>query len=62
MADTVQQRHDLVESDIGSDCARLLTANQEHSATFIGVLTVHDGKITLWREYQNTPAIMRALG
>ncbi|MCI2422998.1 nuclear transport factor 2 family protein [Saccharopolyspora sp. K220] len=36
--------------------------NEQHTATFIGVLTVHDGKITLWREYQNTLAIMRALG
>lgn len=36
--------------------------DQRHSATFIGVLTVHDGKIRLWREYQNTLAIMRALG
>jgi uncharacterized protein len=36
--------------------------DQQHTAAFIGVLTVHDGKVTLWREYQNTLAITHALG
>jgi uncharacterized protein len=35
--------------------------NQEGTTTFIGVLTVRDGKIALWREYQNTMAIQQAL-
>lgn len=36
--------------------------NQQSTAAFIGVLTVHDGKVTRWREYQNTMAILQALG
>lgn len=31
------------------------------TAAFIGVLTVRDGKITRWREYQNTLAMQQAL-
>ena len=31
------------------------------SAAFIGVLTVRDGKIAVWREYQNTLAMQQAL-
>lgn len=31
------------------------------SASFIGVLTARDGRIARWREYQDTPAIARAL-
>ena len=31
------------------------------SAPFIGILRVTDGKITAWREYQDTAAIARAL-
>ncbi|GIH18810.1 nuclear transport factor 2 family protein [Rugosimonospora africana] len=31
------------------------------TATFIGVLTVREGKVTLWREYQNAAAIQQAL-
>jgi ketosteroid isomerase-like protein len=30
---------------------------QQHSERFIGVLTARDGKVTRWREYQNTAAI-----
>lgn len=37
------------------------TTNQQHTAAFISVLTVHNGKVTRWREYQNTLAIMTAL-
>ncbi|GLY81559.1 nuclear transport factor 2 family protein [Actinoallomurus iriomotensis] len=32
------------------------------SAAFIGVLRVRDGKVVHWREYQNTLAIVAALG
>jgi hypothetical protein len=39
----------------------VLTTGHQASAPFIGVLRVHDGKIALWREYQNTPAIDEAL-
>jgi hypothetical protein len=31
------------------------------TAAFIGVLTVRDGRIARWREYQNVPAIQAAL-
>jgi ketosteroid isomerase-like protein len=40
----------------------VLTTGHQASAPFIGVLRVRDGKIALWREYQNTPAIDAALG
>lgn len=39
----------------------LTTTNQQSSAAFIAVLTVRDGKVARWREYQNTLAIMQAL-
>ncbi|MGI5489007.1 nuclear transport factor 2 family protein [Microtetraspora malaysiensis] len=35
--------------------------NRQSTAAFIVVLTVRDGKVVLWREYQNTLAIMQAL-
>jgi uncharacterized protein len=38
-----------------------LKTNKQSSAAFISILTMHDGKIALWREYQNTHAIMQAL-
>jgi uncharacterized protein len=31
------------------------------TAAFIGVLTARDGRIALWREYQNTAAIQQVL-
>lgn len=34
---------------------------EQSTAAFIAILTARDGKVTLWREYQNTLAIMRAL-
>ena len=34
--------------------------DQQATAAFIGVLTVRDGKIALWREYQNTMAMQQA--
>lgn len=39
-----------------------LTTNKQATAAFIGVLTVRDGKVARWREYQNTLAILQALG
>jgi len=35
--------------------------NRQATAAFIGVLTARDGKVALWREYQNTLAIQQAL-
>jgi uncharacterized protein len=37
------------------------TTNHRAAAPFIGVLRVRDGKIAGWREYQDVPAIQRAL-
>ncbi|MES9541165.1 MULTISPECIES: nuclear transport factor 2 family protein [unclassified Actinomadura] len=37
------------------------TTSKQSTATFIGVLTIRDAQITLWREYQNTLAIIQAL-
>jgi uncharacterized protein len=34
--------------------------NRRGTATFIAVLTVRDGKIARWREYQNTMALQEA--
>jgi hypothetical protein len=39
----------------------VLTTGHQAAAPFIGVLRVRNGKITLWREYQNTQAIDAAL-
>ena len=45
------------------DAIRAEIADEETptTAAFIGVLTARDGKIALWREYQNTMAIQQAL-
>lgn len=40
----------------------LLTTGKRASASFVAVMEVRDGLVTLWREYQNTPAIEQALG
>ncbi|GAA3206950.1 nuclear transport factor 2 family protein [Actinocorallia longicatena] len=37
------------------------TTGHRASARFIGVLRARDGRIVLWREYQNTQAIAEAL-
>lgn len=37
------------------------TNGRQATAAFIAVLTARDGKIALWREYQNTLAIQHAL-
>jgi ketosteroid isomerase-like protein len=38
------------------------TTGERHRASFIGVLRVRVGKITHWREYQDTALIARTLG
>jgi ketosteroid isomerase-like protein len=38
------------------------TTGQPGAATFIAVLRIRNGQITLWREYQNTLALAAALG
>jgi ketosteroid isomerase-like protein len=40
----------------------VLTTGKWASARFIAVMEVRDGRMTLWREYQNTLAIAQALG
>lgn len=40
----------------------VLPTGQAASAAFIGVLRVRDGRVVLWREYQNTLAITEILG
>lgn len=39
----------------------ITTTGRQAAAPFIGVLTVRDGKIARWREYQDTPAMAAAL-
>lgn len=39
----------------------ITTTGKTASANFIGVMTVHAGQITHWREYQNTQAMAEAL-
>ncbi|MGW4461493.1 nuclear transport factor 2 family protein [Micromonospora sp. NPDC004704] len=38
------------------------TTHQRAAANFIAVLRVRGGQVVLWREYQDVPAIARALG
>jgi uncharacterized protein len=40
----------------------LTTTGDRSSARFVVVLTVHDGLVVHWREYQDTMAMARALG
>ncbi|HEY3905757.1 MAG TPA: nuclear transport factor 2 family protein [Streptosporangiaceae bacterium] len=40
----------------------VLATGRQASAPFIGILRARDGKIVLWREYQNVLAIAHALG
>jgi uncharacterized protein len=56
--DTADPETIVVEYELTGTVAR---TDQQHTAAFIGVLTVHDGRVTRWREYQNTMAIMHAL-
>ncbi|MFL6121761.1 nuclear transport factor 2 family protein [Actinophytocola sp.] len=57
--DTTDPNKIIVEYEL---VGTLLTTGKRESALFIAVLEVRDGLITLWREYQNTLAIARALG
>ncbi|GAA2523511.1 nuclear transport factor 2 family protein [Winogradskya humida] len=41
--------------------ATMIATGFSASAPFIGVLTVRDGRITRWREYQNQAAIAAAM-
>lgn len=40
----------------------VLTTGKRESALFIAVMEVRDGLMTLWREYQNTLAMAKAMG
>jgi len=57
--DTTDPNTIIVEYELTGTSTR---TNQQSSAGFVGVLEARDGKITRWREYQDTMAIMRALG
>src|SRR5687767_7601922 len=56
--DTTDPNTIVVEYELTGTSTR---TSQQATAAFIGVLTVRDGKIALWREYQNTMAIQQAL-
>lgn len=57
--DTTEPNRIIVEYEL---VGTLLTTGERRSALFIAVMEVRDGLMTLWREYQNTLAIARALG
>ncbi len=59
MHDTVDPDTLIVEYEL---TGTVLTTGKRASANFITVMAVRDGQVTLWREYQNTLAMMRALG
>jgi hypothetical protein len=40
----------------------LLSGGERRSAPFVSVIRVRDGLVTHWREYQDTYAMVRALG
>jgi uncharacterized protein len=40
----------------------VLPGGEHRSAQFVSVIRVRDGLVTHWREYQDTYAIVRALG
>jgi len=56
--DTTDPDTIVVEYELTGTSSR---TDQRATAAFIGVLTVRDGKIALWREYQDTMALQRAL-
>jgi len=41
--------------------ATMTATGMSAAATFIGVLTVHEGRIVRWREYRNPLAVAWAL-
>lgn len=49
----------VVEYELGGT---VTTTGGQASAVFIGVLRVRHGRVQLWREYQDVPAIAAALG
>jgi ketosteroid isomerase-like protein len=57
--DTTDPETIIVEYELA---ATLTTTGASASAPFIGILRVRDGRIVHWREYQNSLAIMHALG
>jgi uncharacterized protein len=57
--DTTDPNKIIVEYEL---TGTLLTTGEKASALFIAVMEIRDGLITLWREYQNTLAMARALG
>ena len=57
--DTADPEVIVVEYELGGT---ILTTGERRSAAFIGVLRVRDGLITHWREYQDTFAMVQALG
>lgn len=52
--DTTDPQTIVVEYEL---VATLNATGERHSALFIGVLTVRDGKVVRWREYQDTAKI-----
>jgi uncharacterized protein len=56
--DTTDPETIVVEYELTGTSTR---TNRQGTAAFIGVLTARDGRIALWREYQNTAAIQRVL-
>ena len=56
--DTADPEVIVVEYELGGV---VTTTGHRASAPFIGVLRVRDGKVALWREYQDKAAIAQAL-
>jgi uncharacterized protein len=56
--DTTDPEVIVVEYELGGV---VTTTGHRASAPFIAVLRVRDGQVAHWREYQNVPAIARAL-
>ena len=57
--DTTDPNKIIVEYELGGV---VTTTGKRASAPFIAVMAVRDGRIVLWREYQNALAIADALG
>ncbi|RSM86015.1 nuclear transport factor 2 family protein [Kibdelosporangium aridum] len=57
--------HDTIDPDVivveYELVATMNATGEEHSAQFIGVLTVRNGKVVHWREYQDTARMTAAL-
>jgi ketosteroid isomerase-like protein len=56
--DTADPETIIVEYDLTATSTR---TGRQATAPFIGVLTVRDGRIAVWREYQHTLAIQQAV-